>query len=135
MYRAQRRLIGHSSITEMDVDPRTVALLKKEEKTGEVMDGATPHLNVRVDVRAVNVDDARALHELDYSFETDRIYTLRVQGKIVPDSRPSTLDKPALTFELVETPVEPPLYKNYCEYGGTLEAVEAKIRSLDGGYV
>src|SRR5690242_6367072 len=99
------------------------------------MDGATPLLNVRVDVRAVNVEDPRALHELDYSFETDRIYTLRVRGEIVPDSRASDLDKPALAFELVETPVEPPLYKNYCKYEGTLEAVEAKIRSVDGGYV
>jgi len=99
------------------------------------MDGATPHLDVCVGVRAINVDDARALHELDYSFETDRMYSLRVQGKMVPDSRVSTLGETALTFELVETTVEPPLYKNYCEYGGTLEAVEAKIHSVDGGYV
>jgi GNAT superfamily N-acetyltransferase len=99
------------------------------------MDGAAPHLDVCVDVRAVNVDDARALHEVDYSFETDRIYTLRVQGKIVPGTSVSTLDKTALTFELVETPVDPPLYKNYCKYEGTLEEVEAKIRDVDGGYI
>ncbi len=99
------------------------------------MDGATPHLDVRVDVRTINVEDARALHELDYSFETDRIYTLQVRGEIVPDGRASTLDKPALAFELVETPVEPPLYKNYCKYEGTLGEVEAKIHSVDGGYI
>lgn len=99
------------------------------------MDGATPYLDVRVDVRAINVEDAHALHELDYSFETDRIYSLCVRGEIVPDSRNGTLDRPALTFELIETPVEPPLYKSYCKYEGTLEEVEAKIRGVDGGYI
>ena len=33
-----------------------------------------------IEVRAVDVNDAPALHDLDYSFETDRIYTLRVHG-------------------------------------------------------
>src|SRR6266704_1678744 len=95
------------------------------------MEAESPH----IDVRTVLIKDARALHELDYSFETDRIYNLRVRGEMLPDSPASALDKPALTFELLEMPVEPPLYKNYCEYEGTLEAVEAKIRSVDGGYV
>ena len=43
------------------------------------MDGETP----RIDVRAVQVEDALALHKLDYSFETDRIYTLRVYGQLL----------------------------------------------------
>ncbi|GHO89831.1 hypothetical protein KSZ_78370 [Dictyobacter formicarum] len=29
-----------------------------------------------IEVRAVHVSDAFALHELDFDFETDRIYTL-----------------------------------------------------------
>jgi GNAT superfamily N-acetyltransferase len=99
------------------------------------MEGAAPHLDVCVDVRAIGVDDARAMHELDYSFETDRIYTLQVRGNMLPDARIGTLDEPALTFELIETPVDPPLYKNYCKYEGTLEKVKAKIQNVDGGYV
>ncbi len=46
------------------------------------MDGGTPH----IDVRAIRVDDAAALHVLDYSFETDRIYTLQIRGNIPQDS-------------------------------------------------
>ena len=34
------------------------------------MDGTLP----AIDVRSVAITDALALHELDYSFETDRIY-------------------------------------------------------------
>ena len=95
------------------------------------MDGAASH----IDVRAVHVNDARALHELDYSFETDRIYSLRVRGAMVADSPTKDFDGPSLAFELVEIAVEPPLYKTYCEYKGTLEAVEAKIRGVEGGFV
>ena len=99
------------------------------------MEGATPHLDVRVEVRAIHIEDARALHELDYSFETDRIYTLQVRGNMTPDAHTGPLDEPTLTFELAEIPVDPPLYKNYCKYEGTLEEVKAKIHSVDGGYV
>ena len=42
------------------------------------MDGGNPH----IDVRAIRIDDAPAIHELDYSFETDRIYTLCVRGAL-----------------------------------------------------
>jgi len=96
------------------------------------MDGETPH----IDVRAVQVDDALALHTLDYSFETDRIYTLRVQGQLLRgDVGGNTPGKPAITFELVETPVDPPLYKNYREYESTLAGVQARLRSVEGGYI
>ncbi len=96
------------------------------------MDGAIPRINVR----AVHVDDAQSLHELDNSFETDRIFTLRVYGQLVQsDSSSRAIDKPALAFEFVETTVEPPLYKDYCKFEGTLEAVKAKLGKIDGGYV
>ncbi|HLH60402.1 MAG TPA: GNAT family N-acetyltransferase [Ktedonobacteraceae bacterium] len=96
------------------------------------MDGALPHINVR----AVHVDDAHALHELDNSFETDRIYTLRVHGQLVQgDSNAPIGDKPALAFELVETTIEPPLYKDYCKFESTLPKVEARLGEIDGGYV
>ncbi len=97
------------------------------------MDGESPH----IDVRAVCNEDAAALHSLDYSFETDRIYTLRVQGRLEQDDAQNTiaLDKPALAFELLETPVDPPLYKQYREFAGTLAEVEAKLRHVEGGYI
>ncbi|HZU69367.1 MAG TPA: GNAT family N-acetyltransferase [Ktedonobacteraceae bacterium] len=96
------------------------------------MDGALPHINVR----AVHVDDAHALHELDNSFETDRIYTLRVHGHLAQgDNNAPIVDKPALAFELVETTIEPPLYKDYCKFEGTSEKVEARLGKIDGGYV
>jgi GNAT superfamily N-acetyltransferase len=98
------------------------------------MDGGNPH----IDVRAIRIDDAPAIHELDYSFETDRIYTLCVQGALAQvQGAPATSapGKPALVFELLETPVDPPLYKNYREYESTLEDVEARLRNVEGGYV
>ncbi len=96
------------------------------------MNGATP----AIDVRSVSITDALALHELDYSFETDRIYTFRVGGMLAQCSdSPHVLNKPAIAFELWETPIEPPLYKSFLEYEHTLEEVEAKLNSVDGGYV
>jgi GNAT superfamily N-acetyltransferase len=95
------------------------------------MDGAIPH----IDVRAVHVSDAQSLHELDNSFETDRIYALRVHGQLVQCESNSRINRPTLAFELVETAVEPPLYKDYCRYENTLEDVEAKLGKIDGGYV
>ena len=100
------------------------------------MDLNTLHTGVYVDVRAVDVKDAQALHKLDYSFETDRIYTLCVRGQLASgDANAKMADMPALIFELVETHVEPSLYKDYREYAGTLEEVEARLRSIDGGYI
>lgn len=96
------------------------------------MDELTPAINVR----SVSVTDAPALHQLDYSFETERIYTLRVGGALAQsDGSPHAPGKPALAFELWEIPVEPSLYKSYCEYDRTLAEVEAKLTSIDGGYV
>ncbi|GAC1350190.1 MAG: hypothetical protein NVSMB27_30330 [Ktedonobacteraceae bacterium] len=89
-----------------------------------------------MEVRAVQLDDATALHQLDYSFETDRIYTLCVRGRLAQDEATSVpLTKSALAFELLETPVDPPLYKSYREFETTLADVEAKIRAIAGGYV
>lgn len=100
---------------------------------GGRMEAESPH----IDVRTVLIEDARALHELDYSFETDRIYTLRVRGRLAPatDSDPHSQANPALTFELFETPVDPPLYKSYREFERTLADVEARLRGVEGGYV
>jgi len=96
------------------------------------MDGTLP----AIDVRSVAITDAIALHKLDYSFETDRIYTLRVNGELTQNDEISlTLDKPALAFELWETPVDPPLYKSFREYEHKLEEVETRLRSVEGGYV
>ena len=89
-----------------------------------------------IDVRSVAITDAPALHKLDYSFETDRIYTLRVNGKLGSNEDVSQpLDKPALAYELWETPVDPPLYKSFREYEQKLEEVETRLQSVEGGYV
>ncbi|GAC1377775.1 MAG: hypothetical protein NVSMB33_00090 [Ktedonobacteraceae bacterium] len=97
------------------------------------MDQASPH----IEVRAVQLADATALHGLDYSFETDRIYTLRIQGCLTQHLDTSSImpDKPALAFELLEIPVDPPLYKNYDEFESNLAAVEARLRHSQGGYI
>ena len=96
------------------------------------MDGTLP----AIDVRSVAITDAPALHKLDYSFETDRIYTLRVNGKLAQnDDTMQTLDRPALAFELWETPVDPPIYKSFREYEHKLEEVETRLNSVEGGYV
>ncbi|HKF35449.1 MAG TPA: hypothetical protein VKB35_01005 [Ktedonobacteraceae bacterium] len=61
------------------------------------MDELTPAITVR----SVSVTDAPALHRLDYSFETERIYTLRVGGDLAQsDGSPYAPGKPALAFEL-----------------------------------
>jgi GNAT superfamily N-acetyltransferase len=96
------------------------------------LDGTLP----AIEVRSVVITDALALHKLDYSFETDRIYALRVNGKLAQtDDVSQTVDKPALAFELWETPVDPPLYKSFREYEHKLEGVETRLRSVQGGYV
>jgi GNAT superfamily N-acetyltransferase len=97
------------------------------------MDRDTAH----IDVRAVHPGDAAALHMLDYSFETDRIYTLRIRDHLAhhvgeehgPDG------SAVFTFELIETPVDPPIYKNYRENAATLADIEAELRNAEGGYV
>ena len=89
-----------------------------------------------IDVRAVHIDDATALHKLDYSFETDSIYTLRVQGPLAQgDTNSSGSSKPALAFELLETPVDPPLYKSLREFGSSPAELKAKLSCVEGGYI
>ncbi len=95
------------------------------------MDDETPH----IEVRAVDINDAPALHELDYNFETDRIYTLRVQNQLMLDDEHTDNSRPVFALELVETQVDPPIYKNLREGQETLAAVEEKLRNVEGGYV
>ena len=97
------------------------------------MDADSSH----IEVRTVLIDDARALHQLDYSFETDRIYTLNVQGRLTPTPEMNIPlpAKPVLAFELLEIPVDPPLYKSYSEFESSLDDVVARLRGVDGGYV
>jgi GNAT superfamily N-acetyltransferase len=95
-------------------------------KEGVLMGEGTPY----IEVRAICVDDAAALHTLDYSFETDRIYTLHTPGSTTQSTQHSTF-----TFELVETHVDPPHYHDYREYEGTLSGVETRLRNTGGGYI
>ena len=96
------------------------------------MDGETPH----IDVRAVNVSDTPTLHELDYDFETDRIYALRVHNELVQNKQNANNgNQLTFTFELVETQVDPPLYKNYREREQVLAELEARVRAAQGGFV
>jgi len=96
------------------------------------MDGEAPH----IDVRAVHLGDATELHKLDDSFETDRIYTLRVVGRLAQEDTCSTVPgQPALAFELLETPVDPPLYRSYRTFESTVADVEARLSSVEGGYI
>ncbi len=100
----------------------------EKEKWGEGMDGDIPH----IDVRAVQLSDAPALHKLDYSFETDRIYAVRVQGSLAQGDAASHVH---LSFELLETPIDPPLYKSFQVFAGNLAEVEAKLSCAQGGYI
>ncbi|HLG61799.1 MAG TPA: GNAT family N-acetyltransferase [Ktedonosporobacter sp.] len=96
------------------------------------MSEETPH----IEVRAVYVNDAPALYELDYDFETDRVYTLRTQDHLLKSENGANGErKSTFAFELIETPVDPPIYKNYREIWDTLAKVEARLQSVDGGYV
>src|SRR5262245_6506156 len=105
----------------------------EKERRGLSMDKETPH----IEVRAVHVDDAPALHELDYNFETDRIYTLKVRNRLMldEDEWADSDERLVFAFELIETPVDPPLYKNLREGEETQAAVEEKLRGVEGGYV
>ena len=96
------------------------------------MDGETPH----IEVRAVNVNDTPTLHELDYDFETDRIYALHVHNELVQNKQnASNGNQSTFTFELVETQVDPPLYKNYREREQVLTELDARVHSAQGGFV
>jgi ribosomal protein S18 acetylase RimI-like enzyme len=96
------------------------------------MDGETPH----IDVRSVNVNDTPALCALEYDFETDCIYTLHIDNHLIQDSNtPEASNRPALTFALLETQVDPPIYKNYREPEMSQAAVEARLAKAQGGFV
>ncbi len=97
------------------------------------MDRETPH----IEVHAVHTNNATALYTLDYSFETDRIYTLRIRNRLNAhvSEAPTSLTETAFSFELIETAVDPPIYKNYHEDSPTLANIEAKLHSAEGGYV
>ncbi len=96
------------------------------------MDGETPH----IEVRAVNVNDTPTLHKLDYDFETDRIYALRVHNGLVQNKQNvSNGNQSTFTFELVETQVDPPLYKNYREREQALTELDARVHDAQGGFV
>jgi GNAT superfamily N-acetyltransferase len=96
------------------------------------MEAITPH----IDVRAVHIDDAPALHELDYSFETDRIYTLHVRDRMLEyDTGALSIDGPALSFELMVTTVDLPIYRDFREDQHTLEDVRRRLSASEGGYV
>ena len=100
------------------------------------MDGADLQTGAQVEVRAVEMSDAPALHALDYSFETDRIYTLHVRSNFEQgDGQLLSAGQPAFAFELREMVVDLPLYKDYRAYQLTLAAVEARLASAQGGYV
>src|SRR5579884_3711817 len=82
------------------------------QKAGLPMDEETPH----IEVRAVQVNDAPAIYNLDYNFETDRIYTLQVQESLLRsygENGGNEQVPSALSFKLVETSVDPPIYKNF----------------------
>lgn len=94
--------------------------------------------NPPIEVRALDATDAPLLQGLDYSFETDLIYSLRVRGPMAQDPVEGAGDSPngpALAFELFETQVDPPFYRNYLAFESTLEHVEAVLRSAEGGYI
>jgi GNAT superfamily N-acetyltransferase len=98
------------------------------------MDEETPHIEVRV----VQVDDAPALHELDYDFETDRVYTLKIHDQLAPHIQTTptqTAHTSAFDFSLVETPVDPPLYKDYRTCASSPADIESMIQQGDGGFV
>lgn len=83
-------------------------------------------------VRAIELSDAQAIHELDYSFETDRIYALHVLDRMI--THEAAKHRSSLSFELRETPIDRPLYKDYREFAGSLAAVEEILGSVAGGY-
>ncbi|HLL79201.1 MAG TPA: GNAT family N-acetyltransferase [Ktedonobacteraceae bacterium] len=92
--------------------------------------------SANVELRTLEMSDAPALHQLDYSFETDRIYTLQVRDNLLqPEGQDVPPTRTQLSFELKETPVDLPLYKDYREYARTLEEVETRLSRVDGGYV
>jgi ribosomal protein S18 acetylase RimI-like enzyme len=97
------------------------------------------HLSPDITLRALQLTDDEALYNLDYSFETDRIYTFHASGELL---RPTSISESEredqsgpFVFELTETPVDPPLYKDYREDELTIQNVQERLQRADGGYV
>jgi GNAT superfamily N-acetyltransferase len=96
------------------------------------MDEEKPH----IEVRAVEVNDTPALYELDYDFETDRVYALHVHNELIQNKHTVAKNRQvAFAFELVETQVDPPLYKNYRDQEQTVANLDARVRNAQGGLV
>ncbi len=96
------------------------------------MDEGTPH----IEVRAVHVNDAPALYELDNNFETDRIYALHVHDQLIQNGNAPQQQEPTrFVFELVETQVDPPIYKNYRDNQHTLADLAERLQQVEGGFV
>ncbi|GCE20473.1 GNAT family N-acetyltransferase [Dictyobacter kobayashii] len=89
-----------------------------------------------IEVRAVHVSDAPALHELDFDFETDRIYTLQVHNHLIHNHTNSGEGGgTAFAFELVETAVDPPFYKNFHGSENSLGKIKTLLQTTEGGFV
>ena len=90
-----------------------------------------------IEVRAVQVDDAQALYELGSDFETDRIYTLRVQNHLLSshDAGSASGGQVMFAFELIETQVDPPLYKRFHTHDGALARITSLVHKAGGGFV
>lgn len=96
------------------------------------MDAVAPH----IDVRALQVSDAPVLYQLDNNFETDCIFSLRVSTPSSSmENGASGNGRPVFSFSLVETAVDPPLYKDYRLYEGSEADFTAKVQRAQGGYV
>lgn len=97
------------------------------------------HLSPAIALRALQPADAVDLYNLDYSFETDRIYTLSTRGELQRPVGPVEPEQDALhlsfAFELAETPVDPPLYVDYRDDNLTLQTLQERIQKADGGYI
>lgn len=95
------------------------------------------HLSPDITLRALQLTDGEALYNLDYSFETDRIYMFHASSELLHPTSISELESEghSLVFELIETPVDPPLYKDYREDELTLQTVQEHLQRADGGYV
>lgn len=105
---------------------------QRKRKRGGFMGEETPH----IEVRTLHVNDAPALDALGYSFETDRIYSLRVCNRFSENAPQEQVpDRPVFTFELVETAVDPPIYKDYLSPQNVQQGLEAKVHSSEGGFV
>ncbi|GCE49075.1 ribosomal protein S18 acetylase RimI-like enzyme [Thermosporothrix hazakensis] len=96
------------------------------------MDEGTP----LIEVRSISVEDASALYQLDYDYETDRVYTLRVKNRLEHEADENGVTNGiAFAFELQETPVDPPIYRDLSQRSFLYGDPVAKLRSIEGGYV